>query len=172
MLWYISRATGLVALGLLTATLVLGLLTAGRLGTVRLPRFAVGALHRNLSLLTVVFLVVHIASAVLDGYVEIAWLDVVLPFASVYQPFWVGLGAVAVDLMIAVVVTSLLRTRIPARWWRLVHLSAYALWPVALLHGFGMGTADTGLVIAFDVACLAAVAVALTWRVTRLQGAR
>ena len=101
---------------------MLGAIHTGRVRA-RWPRFTLHALHRNLSLLTLVFLAVHVASAIIDPYAGIAWLDVVVPFVSTYHPFWLGLGAVALDLILAVVVTSLLRLRMAA--WRAVHLSAY-----------------------------------------------
>src|SRR5919205_2877940 len=126
-LWYASRATGLVALLLLTATVVLGVTTAGRFPTSRWPRFVIAAVHRNLSLLSVSFLGVHIATAVIDPYAGMSWADAVIPFGSAYRPVWVGLGAVALDLLIAVVVTSLLRLRILLRWWRAVHWSSCVL---------------------------------------------
>jgi len=166
-LWYVSRAAGLLALVLLTGTVVLGALTGGRASSAAWPRFAVAALHRNLSLLTITFVAVHVVTAVVDGYAGIAWLDTVLPFVSVYHPFWLGLGAAAFDLLLALVVTSLLRTRISPRLWRAVHWAAYACWPVALLHGFGIGAGDTqsgwGLVVV--LACLAAAIGAVLWRV-------
>jgi len=165
-LWYASRAAGMLALLLLTSTVVLGALTAGRAGSRAWPRFAVAALHRNLSLLTVVFVAVHVATAVLDDYVVLRWRDVLLPFASDYQPFWVGLGAIAFDLLVALLVTSLLRTRIPPRVWRAVHWAAYACWPIAVLHGFGTGGDDTqsGWGVGVVVGCIAAVGGAVVWR--------
>ncbi|MFD9737387.1 ferric reductase-like transmembrane domain-containing protein [Umezawaea sp. NPDC059074] len=165
-LWFASRAGGLLALVLLTGTFVLGLLTSGRHATVAWPRFTIALLHRNLSLLTVVFLAVHIVTAVVDGYVSIGWIDVVVPFVAGYQPFWLGLGAVAVDVLVALVVTSLLRARIRPEVWRAVHWLAYACWPVALVHGLGMGT-DLWWVWVVDAVCLAAVLGALVWRARR-----
>jgi predicted ferric reductase len=165
-LWFTSRATGLVSLLLITATVVLGASHAGRANSTRWPRFTVHAVHRNLSLLTLVFLVVHIASAVIDPYVKIAWIDAVVPFVSTYQPFWLGLGAIAFDLVLAVLITSIMRLRVPLRIWRVVHVSTYAMWPVAMIHGLGIGGADSSLwwVLALNVLCAAAVATALTRR--------
>lgn len=166
-LWYASRATGLVALLLLTATLVLGITTAGRWASPGWPRFVIAAVHRNLSLLSVVFLGVHIASAVIDPYAGISWADAVIPFGSAYRPLWLGLGAVAFDLLLAVVATSLLRLRIPLRWWRGVHWSSYALFPLAIVHGLGTGGTDSGLgwILALATACVLAVALAVGWRI-------
>jgi predicted ferric reductase len=167
--WYFSRATGLVSLVLFTGVVVLGALGAGRFATREWPRFTVAALHRNLALTSLAFLVAHIASAILDGYVSLSWLDVVVPFGSDYQPLWVGFGAVAIDLLLAIVVTSLLRTRIPPRAWRAVHWLAYLCWPVALVHGFGMAENDAayGWIVALDVLCVLAVLGAVAFRATR-----
>lgn len=167
-LWYASRATGLVSLLMLTATMVLGLLGAGRFNTSRWPRFVLATVHRNISLLIVVFLAIHISTAVIDPYAGIGWLDTVLPFVSVYHPLSLGLGAVAFDLVLALIVTSLLRTRITLRTWRALHLTAYACWPVALLHGLAIGGADTHRlwVLALDGVCVLVVVVAGIWRLT------
>jgi sulfoxide reductase heme-binding subunit YedZ len=165
-LWFASRGTGLVSLLLLSATVVLGAGHSGRVSGPGWPRFALHAVHRNLSLLTVAFLGVHIASAIVDPYAGISWLDAVAPFVSAYHPFWLGLGAIALDLMLAVTVTSLLRTRIGLRAWRVVHLSTYALWPVALAHGLGIGGIDStlGWVQAIDAGCVVAVGAAVVRR--------
>ena len=130
----------MVALVLLTASVVLGVLEVKRWSTERWPRFVTAGLHKNISLLSVVFLAIHIATTVVDGFAPIGWLDVVIPFRSPYRPLWLGLGAVAVDLLIALTVSSLLRGRIGHRAWRAIHWAAYACWPVAALHGMGTGT--------------------------------
>jgi len=166
-LWFTSRGTGLVSLLLLTATVVLGTAHSGRAVSRGWPRFTLHAVHRNLSLVAVVFLAVHVVTAIVDPYAGIAWVDALVPFGSGYHPFWLGLGALALDLMIAVIVTSLVRTRIPLRLWRGVHLCAYGLWPVAVAHGLGIGGPDSTLpwVLAVDAACALAVVVALVRRV-------
>lgn len=165
-LWYASRATGLVCLVLLSTSVVLGLLGAGRFASESWPRFVLAALHRNASLLIVVFLAVHISTAVIDPYAGIGWISAVVPFVSAYHPLWLGLGAVAFDLLLALVVTSLLRTRMPLRAWRGVHWTAYACWPAALLHGIGIGGIDRTRpwVLALDAVSLLAVLLAAGWR--------
>jgi len=166
-IWYLSRGSGIVSLVLLTASVVLGVTTAVRWATVRWPRFVVEGLHKNVSLLSVVFLAIHIVTAVGDGFVPIRWLDVVVPFGSAYKAFWLGLGAVAFDLLAALVITSLLRVRLGHRVWRSVHWLAYACWPVAVLHGLGIGS-DSGQVWmqAIDLAALVAVVAAVCWRLS------
>ena len=171
-LWYLSRGTGAVTLVLLTATVVLGI--AGTLRwrpTAGLPRFLVDGLHRNLSLLVVVLLAAHVLTAVLDPFAHLRALDAVVPLASAYRPLWLGLGALALDLLIALVVTSLVRARLGLRAWRAVHWVAYACWPVALLHGLGTGTdASTPWLQALAAFCAAAVAAAVATRLVRAPG--
>jgi succinate dehydrogenase hydrophobic anchor subunit len=116
--WYITRASGVVALILLTATMVLGLTTTTRARSRNWPGFARQELHRRISMLSVVFVAIHVLTSVLDTYVHIGWLAIVVPFISPYSPFWVGVGAVALDLMIAVFVSSLLRARRPGAYVR------------------------------------------------------
>src|SRR5262249_53889071 len=131
------------------------------------PRFVINAVHRNASLLALVFLAIHIVTILLDTYVNIRLIAVVVPFTAGYRPLWVGLGAIALDLMLAVGVTSLLRRHIGYRGWRATHWLAYACWPVALLHGLGTGS-DLGTTWMRVVAgvCVAIVAAALLTRVS------
>jgi methionine sulfoxide reductase heme-binding subunit len=164
-LWYASRATGVVSLVLLTGVLVLGIMVNRQGRLPGLPRFAVVGLHRNLSLLAVAFVAVHVLTAVADSYVSISIAAAVIPFVSAYKPLWLGLGAVSADLMAAVIVTSLLRRFIGRRVWRGVHWLAYASWPVAILHSIGSsGDLRGGPFLVLVIVCIAAVAAALVWR--------
>jgi sulfoxide reductase heme-binding subunit YedZ len=164
-LWYATRATGLVTLLLLTASMLLGILTAGRLASENWPRFLTIGLHRNTTLLVLVFLALHVGTTVVDTYTSIPATAAVIPFASSYKSPWLGLGAVAADLLIAVLVTSLLRDRLGFRVWRGLHWLAYACWPAALIHGLGTGTDRRTLwVFVAAISCVAAVAAAATWR--------
>jgi len=164
-LWYASRTTGIISLVLLTAAMVLGILVNRQGRLPGLPRFAVTGLHRNLSLLAVGFLAVHVATAVADPFVTIGLAAVVIPLASPYRSVWIGLGAVSLDLMIALIATSLARARIGRGTWRAVHWLAYASWPVALAHSIGSsGDLRGGPLLALAAACTLAVAVAVGWR--------
>ena len=142
-LWFATRATGLIALVLLTGTVVLGILTSVRFASPAWPRFITVSLHRNLSLLTITFTGLHVLTTITDPFASISVLSAVIPFTSGYRRIWLGFGAVAFDLLLAVLVTSLLRTRIGPRTWRAVHWAGYACWPVALVHGLGTGTSNT-----------------------------
>lgn len=165
-LWFASRATGAVSLVLLTVVMVLGIVTAGRSGLPGLPRAGVLRLHRTVTLTAVVFLAVHIVAAIADGYVDLSYWDVFVPFRAGYDPLWIGLGAVAIDLLIAIGLTSALRRHLSMRGWRAVHLTAYVLWPLAMLHGFGVAGGDgrQSWMIVLDIGCLAAVLVAVIYR--------
>jgi predicted ferric reductase len=163
--WYASRATGIVALLLLTAVLVLGMLVNRQGRLPGLPRFAVTSLHRNVSLLAVAFVAVHVLAAVLDSYVSIPLLSGVIPFASGYERFWLGLGAVSLDLMLAMIITSLVRGRLNRTLWRAIHLLAYASWPVALAHSIGSSRdLQHGWMLDMAVACAVVVVAATGWR--------
>ena len=168
-LWYATRATGLVTLLLLTVSVLLGILTAGRFSTQRWPRFLSQGLHRNLSLLVLVFLALHVGTTVIDTYTSISLTAAFIPFTSSYKTGWLSLGAVALDMLLALVLTSLLRSRIGHRSWRRVHWLAYACWPVAVAPGIGSGT-DRAVtwVIALTLACMACVGAAATWRILTL----
>jgi sulfoxide reductase heme-binding subunit YedZ len=139
-LWHASRATGLVAMLLLTLVVVLGVLGSLRVATRSWQRFAIAGIHRNLALLTVVFLALHIITSVVDTYVAIDWPDAFIPFGSDYRPVWLGMGTVASDIVLALLITSLLRPRINQRLWRAVHWAAYACWPVTVAHALGTVT--------------------------------
>jgi len=167
-LWYATRATGLVAMLLLTATILLGIFTTARFHRPNWPRFAQQSLHRNVSLLTLAFVTVHVLTSVLDTYVHIGWSAIFVPFASHYRPFWVGLGSIALDLFLAVLISSVVRHWISARIWRGLHWLAYASWPVAIAHGIGTGTdAWRSWSTSLTLACVLAVIVSLVWRVSR-----
>jgi|GEM_PF-81889 len=165
LLWYLTRATGTVALVLLTATVVLGIVTSVRYRSPSWPGFALVELHRRVSLLTVVFLGIHVVTTVADSFAPIGWVSVVVPFSSPYRRLWLGLGTIALDLLLAVAISSLLRTRLDPRLWRSLHWLAYASWPVAVFHAMGTGT-DPHLtwMTALVAACVLAVAGTGVWR--------
>jgi methionine sulfoxide reductase heme-binding subunit len=167
-LWYLARGTGTVALILFTVTLALGVGNRSGRSFAGLSPLVVGSVHRSSSLLSLIFLAVHVISLFFDPYAQLRLIDLVVPFGSGYRPLWVGLGAVALDLALAVLVTSLLRERIGLRAWGVLHLISYAMWPVALLHSVGSGTDRARpWMIAIDIVCALAVLAAALSRVGR-----
>src|SRR6185436_15882842 len=128
--------------------------------------------HRNLYILMVAFLGVHVVTAILDGYAHIPWLSTIVPFTSGYERFWLGLGTVAVDLVAAVIVTSLLRDRLRPASWRVVHWLAYAAYPLTVAHSIGAGKdLRSGWLLDLTVATVLAVVVAVGYRANGALGA-
>ncbi|MDR7253526.1 putative ferric reductase [Nocardioides sp. BE266] len=170
LLWYLNRSTGVVLLVLLTVSVALGVLSIGGRPGRGLPRFVSQALHRNVALLSVLMLLAHVVTAVVDEYVDIRWWQAVVPVGASYEPLWLGLGTLSLDLVAAVTVTSLLRTRLSLRAWRSVHLLSWAAWVVAVVHSVGIGTdlsSLDGLAVVPAAACVVVVALSLVVRLAR-----
>ena len=169
--WYLARGTGAVALVLLTASVVIGIVGTVRFASPRWPRFAIDAVHRDISLLVLVVLAIHIITSVLDGFAPISLLDGVIPFVTPYRPLWMGLGTLAFDLLLAIAITSVVRRRLGYRAWRAVHWLAYASWPVAVLHGLGTGSdVKQWWMLGLTAACIVAVLVAVWTRLSHVSG--
>ncbi len=143
LLWFLNRGSGFALLGVLTLTVLLGVLSRGGRAGGLLPGFVVQSLHRSTSMLGLTLLAVHVVTAVADEFVDIRWWHAVVPWGAPYEPLWVALGALSVDLMAAVVLTSVLRRHLGHRVWRAVHYLAYAAWAVGVAHGLGIGTDTT-----------------------------
>ncbi len=162
LLWYLNRATGVVLVAVLTLSAVLGMVSASGRGSARWPRFALQTLHRNVTVLACALLVAHAVTPVLDSvvnrYVTITWVDVLVPFVSDYKPLALGLGTVALDLLLVVVVSSVARHRFGHRAWFSLHLLSYAAWVLGIVHGFLIGT-DARTVWGLGVTAGATVAV-------------
>ena len=170
-MWFANRGTGIVLLVLYTLVVVLGVLTSGRRGPGRfVPAFVTQGLHRNLALLATALLGAHIVTAVLDDFVDIRWFDALLPVGGLYRPLYLGLGALSLDLLLAVALTTAVRRRLSDRTWRRVHLLSYPSWGAAVVHTLGIGT-DVGTPWArwTLAACIGAVALAAA---TRSMGRR
>lgn len=172
-LWYATRAAGLITLLLLTASVVLGVLSAGRFASRAWPRFVVQGLHRNLALLALGCLALHVGTTVIDTYTSIGLPAAFVPFSSGYKRWWLGLGAIASDLMLLLALSSLVRQRIGLRLWRIIHWAGYLCWPVAIAHGLGTGTDhSTVWVLALTFGCIAAVICSAAYRVVTALPAR
>lgn len=164
-LWYTTRGAGAVTLILLSTVVVLGILSTLRVQSDGWPRFLTTGLHRNLALMTLVFLSLHIVTAVVDPFTNLGWAAALIPFSSYYRTFWLGLGVIAFELLLAVVATSLVRGVMGHGAWRAIHWLTYAVWPVAVIHGLGTGT-DTwsAWMLAITAACVAGVGMAIVLR--------
>jgi sulfoxide reductase heme-binding subunit YedZ len=154
-------STNVVALLLLTLAVALGVATSNRWRATGSRLFVTTGLHRNASLLAVAFLVVHVLTAVVDVDAQVGVVSVLVPVGS----FWLAVGTLALDLVLALVLTSLVRRRLGYRLWRAIHWSAYAAWPLAIAHGLGMGSDDgTWWLDAVTITCIAAMGAVVTWR--------
>ena len=167
LLWYTTRGAGAVTLILLSCVVVLGILSALRVRSANWPRFLSTGLHRNLALMTLVFLSLHIVTAVVDPFTHLGWAAALIPFSSYYRTVWLGLGVISFELLLAIVITSLVRGFLGHRAWRAIHWLTYAAWPVGVLHGLGTGTDSwSAWMLAINGACIAGVAVAVVMRLT------
>jgi predicted ferric reductase len=166
-LWFATRGAGAVSLLMLTASVVFGLVTVTRFQHVEWPRFFNYEMHRRVSLLSIVFLAVHVLAAVFDPFTSLGVAAALVPLASTYRPVPVALGVIALYLFIALTVSSLLRRHIGQKTWRAIHWTSYAMWPMALLHGITAGSdASAVWMLGIDAMCVAAVGSALAWRLT------
>lgn len=166
--WYATRGAGATTTVLLTASVVLGITEERGWRPGGTSRYSIAALHRTISMLALAMLAIHIVTTILDPFPKIGIAAAFIPFGTDYRPLWMGFGAVAADLLIAITITSLVRRRLGYRVWRGVHWAAYACWPVAILHGLGTGSdVKSTWMLALTVLSVAAVALAVLARVAR-----
>src|SRR4051812_29116120 len=162
LLWYVARASGLVAWALVTASVLWGLALSSRaLGSRPRPAWLLD-LHRFLGGLAVVFTGVHVVAILSDTYTSFGLVDVLVPFASAWQPGAVALGVVGLYLLIAIELTSLVRRRLSKRVWRAVHLASFPLFVVATAHLLLAGTDSGNSVLRWTVIAATAAVGGLT----------
>jgi predicted ferric reductase len=166
-LWALGRGTGIVALVMFTVTMVLGIIGRSGRSVGGLGRFGVNEVHRTAALTGTALIGAHVATLFFDPYAQLRLVDVVFPFLGSYRPVWLGLGTLALDLLVVITVVSLLREKVGPRVFRAVHWGTYLLWPVALVHAIGNGTDRASLwMLGIAAACTAAVVAAVGWRLT------
>jgi methionine sulfoxide reductase heme-binding subunit len=141
--WVTTRAAGYTAFALLTVSVSLGLVLSSPIRSARWPRFATTELHRFVTLLTLVFIGVHVLVAMLDRFISFSLVEVLVPFTSHYRPLWMGIGIVSAYLALAVWASNWLQRRIGYAWWRRLHYASFAVYAGAAAHGLGSGS-DSG----------------------------
>lgn len=162
----------MVALVLLTATVVIGMLMSSRARLGRWPRFAVEDVHRFANLLTWSFVGVHAAALLADNYYSFSVADLLVPGIAPYRPLATALGIVALELLAALALANRLRGTLPHSFWRRAHYANFAVWVLALTHGIAAGTdRDTTWGVAVFALCAAAVGGVLAWRLLRTRAA-
>jgi len=164
-LWALGRGNGVVALAFMTLSVVLGVGVRSGRPLFTLPRFGIADVHRFVALAATLLVALHMGLLFLDPYAKLRLIDFVVPFLGAYRPLWQGLGTVAFDVLLVVIITSLLRRRLGLRIFRAVHWTTYLLWPIAMAHSLGNGT-DTGRAwfLGFAGVCALMVAATLVWR--------
>ena len=162
--WDIARAGGWTAYILLTAAVVVGLLLSTQIQSPkRWPRLINSELHNFLSLLSTIFLGIHVLAVWIDPYTKFGWRDILIPFVSTYHPFWMAMGIVALYSGIAIGISTLLRPYIGYAWWRKLHVLTLGIFIIAMLHGIGTGS-DTQTWWAFSLYAFSGVLVgSLLW---------
>ncbi len=167
--WYAARAGGVVAYVLLSAVVLLGLTMSGKRTLKRWPRFAVEDIHRVGGLLVGSFVALHVITIAIDSYLPFSLVAIVVPLVSSYRQWWVGLGIVAAELLVALAITNHYRHRLVShRFWRRAHYLNFAVWVAATLHGIGSGTdRSAAWLLAVYSAAVACVVGAIVWRVFR-----
>lgn len=164
-LWALGRGNGIVALAFMTLSVALGVANRSGRPLFFLPRFGIADIHRFVALAATLLVVLHMGLLFLDPYAKLRLIDFAVPFLGSFRPVWQGLGTVAFDLLVVVVITSLLRRRLGLRVFRAIHWSTYLLWPIALAHSLGNGTdAHRIWFLAFAGVCTLTVAASVIWR--------
>lgn len=164
--WFAARSGGFVAWGLLSASVIWGLMLSGKVrpGHVR-PNWILD-LHRFLGGLATVFTGVHVLTIMADSYTDFGIADVLVPFTSSWQPGAVAWGIVGMYLLAAVEITSLLKRHLPKQLWQRVHVLSLPLFAVATIHLLHAGTDASNVVVGWLVGAVSVVVVGLTaWRV-------
>lgn len=163
--WYTARAAGVVAYFLLTGGVLLGVLLAGRARLPRWPTFAVTDVHRFVALLTGLFVALHVYTLLIDRYVPTSLVTLLVPGVASYRPVWVAFGTVALELLVAVALSNLLRKRLGHARWRRIHYLTFVVWAAATVHGIGTGTdSGSGWLRLLYAASIGSVAAAVAWR--------
>ena len=160
--WYVARSSGIVAWGLAALAVLWGLLLSTKVMGRRVRPNWLLDLHRFLGGLTVVFIAVHLLGLVLDPYVDFGAVQILVPLASSWKPVAVAWGVVAMYLLLAVEVTSLLRSRIPKKWWKAVHFSSYAIFILGTVHLLTAGTDRHSPVLLWTVVATSVAVAAMT----------
>ncbi len=173
LLWYIGRGSGITAYLLLTFSVVLGIALSRRWHATRIPRLVVDELHRWLTITFYVFIVIHVVTMLLDPFTHFRVADVIVPFASTYRPIWLSLGIIGAEVSIAAGASVWVRKWIGYRTWHVLHLTAYPIFFISLLHSIGTGTdTKTTWATALYIGSFVLVAGATLWRMIEVPAWR
>ena len=170
--WDVARAGGFTAYVLLTLSVIVGLALSTQLQSPsRWPRLLNSELHNFLTLLSTIFLGVHVLAVVVDPFTHFGWNEILIPLASHYRTVWMALGIVALYLGIAIGISTLLRKRIGYSWWRRLHVLTLGIFALATVHGLGTGSdTQTWWALGIYLGSIVLVGVLLCRRVFSTKG--
>jgi hypothetical protein len=157
--------SGVLALVALTTAVGVGIVATDRIVMTPGHRVIAQAVHRAVSFGALAFLITHIVLEILAHRSHV--IDAVVPFLAQGRRFYIGLGTIASDLIVVLIITGIARGRFASRrpWtWRAIHAVAYLAWPFAIVHGLLAGRRAHPYVDWSYGACLALVALALMIR--------
>lgn len=158
--WVLLRAAGIGSYVMLFLSVAWGLVSTTGVVTKGVSKPSANLFHAFVASAGLALLGVHLGLLLVDGFMPFSVMAVTLPMASGYRPLAVTAGVIAMYGIVAIVVTSWLRTRVGTAWWRRVHLLAVPAFTLALAHGVFAGTdterpwafalyAVSGLVVVF-----------------------
>ena len=156
--WFLSRGSGIVAWAMLAATNLWGIMMVTRIFKPMRPAWMLD-LHRWLGALTIITLAIHLGGLVADTYVYFGWRQILIPQGSAWKTGAVTWGVVSLYLLAVIELTSRMMKRLPRKVWYTVHLSSYALFACATVHGALAGTDSGNRLYVYTVALMIAVAV-------------
>ena len=146
--WYLSRASAMVAYGLLWLSMAFGLIITNRLARLWPGGPVAFDLHQFASLMGLAFALFHALILMGDKYINYDLAQVLVPFNSAgYKPVWVGLGQIGFYLLAIVGLSFYVRKRLGNRTWHLIHYLSFLTFMLALLHGIFAGTDNAVLAI-------------------------
>jgi predicted ferric reductase len=139
-MWYITRASGLIAYVLLWFSMVWGLGVSSKIFDVVLHGTFTYDFHQYISLLAIGFTLLHMGVLLFDGYMPYSIFQILIPFISPYRPFWIGIGVIGFYLMLLVTITFYMRTKISMKTFRAIHTFSLLAYFAITLHSFMSGS--------------------------------
>jgi len=141
--WYLSRGTAFASFGLLWLSMALGLMISNKLARMWPGGPIAFDLHQYTSILGLGMAIFHAFILLGDSYINYSVAQVLTPFASSYESYWVGLGQVGIYLWLLLVLSFYVRKTIGTKSWRLLHFVSFVSFTLAMIHGINSGS-DSG----------------------------
>ena len=154
--WLASRASGLVALALVTVSVALGLTMAGRLSSKPGANRVLSAIHEQTAVTGLIAIAVHGLTLLGDPFLNPGLAGISIPFTMDYRPLWTGLGIIAGGLAAVLGLSFYFRKRIGPRTWRKAHRATIVVYILGVMHTLGAGTDATSPWLLYPLALASA----------------